>query len=250
MNRDESGNLDLRAARTPYQGGSLQGAMRKKNVRAACLYIIAILISVAATVGGFQSRPLFWLCIGLAAIAAIVATLTLEPVASRLRRAPADPYKPILSYEGIVSWGNWAFRTGPLNVQIIRIRNSQLATENQANNVTANIEYIYAGGDRFSIPAIWLAPAASGAEGAEFPCASIFLGANETRGLVFLVDDGKEYSTTADMRQILKSLKPGIWTARIKVSCDNCDALTGEMSFTVIKEGTGTRIEYGQRRWQ
>ncbi len=48
------------------------------------MYIVAIFVGVAASVGGFESRFLFWSCIAVAATAAIIATLTLEPVARRI----------------------------------------------------------------------------------------------------------------------------------------------------------------------
>jgi hypothetical protein len=50
------------------------------RIRSACLYIFAIAIGVAASVGGIESRLLFWSCISAAAVAAVLATLTLEPV--------------------------------------------------------------------------------------------------------------------------------------------------------------------------
>ena len=57
-----------------------------RNIRTACVYLIAILIGIGASVSGIQSKPLFYGCIGFAVVLAIAATATLDPVAKRLWR--------------------------------------------------------------------------------------------------------------------------------------------------------------------
>jgi hypothetical protein len=48
-----------------------------KKIRAACLYLIALVLGVAASVGDIHSKPLFWTCIGIAVVSAIVGTCSL-----------------------------------------------------------------------------------------------------------------------------------------------------------------------------
>jgi hypothetical protein len=55
-----------------------------KIVRTAILFSMAILIGVAASISGYQSRTAFWICIGLAGLCGIVAILTLKPIAKHL----------------------------------------------------------------------------------------------------------------------------------------------------------------------
>ena len=68
----------------------------QKKVRSACLFVIAILIGIAPTVGGIKSDVLFWCCIGLSAVLAIIAIGTLAPAYALLfRKAPRIEQYPV-----------------------------------------------------------------------------------------------------------------------------------------------------------
>jgi len=65
-----------------------------KAVRSAVLFSFSILISVAASIGGIQSRMAFWVCIGLAGVSGIVGILTLDPVWKRIARLGKSSNRP------------------------------------------------------------------------------------------------------------------------------------------------------------
>jgi hypothetical protein len=67
----------------------------QKKVRSACLFVIAILIGIAPTVGGIKSDVLFWCCIGLSAVLAIIAIGTLDPAYALLFREACGPSRRI-----------------------------------------------------------------------------------------------------------------------------------------------------------
>lgn len=75
----------------------------RQNVRAACLYLIALLAGLGVGVSGIQNKPLFWSCMAGCFVLVIVATCTLEPVSSRIFRKkrgalsqpPESPRKPL-----------------------------------------------------------------------------------------------------------------------------------------------------------
>lgn len=58
------------------------------------MYILALVIGVAVSVGDIHSRAILWSCVAVGVIVAIIATLTLEPIAGRIGWAAVNqaPY--------------------------------------------------------------------------------------------------------------------------------------------------------------
>ena len=137
---------------------------------------------------------------------------------------------PVLSYEGIESGGDYALSKGVHNIQAMRIKNTQLSVENDANNVRARIEYVHAGGDRFTVrEACWLEKGLDSTK--------VFLPGGETRQLVIsLVARNGSVVVSEDMHTTLRELKLGDWRARVTITADNAKPLRGEAWFTVVRD--------------
>ena len=142
---------------------------------------------------------------------------------------------PVLSYKGIESGGDYALSEGVHNIQAMKVKNTQLSVENDANNVRAKIEYVHAGGDRFTVPeARWVERGLAETK--------VFLPGGETRQLVIsLVASNGSVVVSEDMHTTLRELKLGDWSAHVTITADNAKPLRGEARFTVLRDG---RFEY------
>jgi hypothetical protein len=62
-----------------------------RKFRAALLYSIAVLVSIATGTGYIHNAAIFWFCVGLIVVLVGVATCTLEPVSSRIFHKKTTP---------------------------------------------------------------------------------------------------------------------------------------------------------------
>lgn len=151
-----------------------------------------------------------------------------------------QPFAPALAYEGITSGGNHAFTQGPLNLQVVTIRNVQLAVKNTAHNVEATIEYSHAGGDHFTVRrALWIEN--------HLRAHVVNLGGNEAQSLVILLQstDGTLYASV-DENYFERELDLGHWNTRITITANNCESLVLEGGFTLFADETRKRLAYEQ----
>ncbi len=156
----------------------------------------------------------------------------------RIEREASSSLAPILSYEGITSGGDYAFTYGPHNLQVVTIRNTQLAVKNTANNVKASVEYNHAGGNRFIVrDALWIV------DGRRWHVVN--LSGNEAQRLV-LLSRAKDQTLFAsfDENYIGRDLEVGHWNIRIMIAGDNCDPLVLEGGFTILPDEK--RLVYDQ----
>ena len=157
----------------------------------------------------------------------------------RIEHQESSSLAPILSYEGITSGGDYAFTHGPLNLQVVTIRNTQLALKNTAHNVNASIEYNHAGGDRFCIrDALWIVA------GRRYHIAN--LSGNEAQKLV-LLSRAKDRTLFAsfDENYFGRELDVGHWSVRITITGDNCEPLVLDGGFTILPDD-GKGLVYDQ----
>ncbi len=138
-------------------------------------------------------------------------------------------YQPILKYEGITGEGYFAVCGGMYRLQFMNIRNAQLAVETTANNVSACLEFVHAGGDRFFVrEALWVR---NGPQVVH----NVFLNTNTMERLAILGVD-RDGELFAVLRDGAKKLQVGKWTIRVSITADNCEPLTGDIGFTVLPE--------------
>mgnify|MGYP000882883721 FL=1 len=155
-------------------------------------------------------------------------------------------FDPRLEYEGIVGAEGGYENSALGHPQLVRIRNSQVAVENAAKDVSARIEYHHADGTMFTVTeAAWLAKddVADGVvvEGIR---SSVSIAGNEQQGFVLMqIDKDRKCWASRHMSQAVGLLDVGKWTADITVSSSTCRGLAGTIGFTILPD---KRLVYDQ----
>ena len=209
------------------------------NVRAICLYLITILLTVAASIAGFQSRTAFWWCIGLSVVLALVATSTLDPFA-RFFSWHGNTLRPRLKYVSHHS-DERAGKISAMGVPyFVRIKNVQTAGPNEANNVRAGVEYHTATRtQRCSVPkAPWfvIERLGNGAIRTAWK-SSVSLKGDEAQSFLLLISGDKDVWISKTLSIPQARLEEGNWEASMTVRSDNSNKITERIRFTVFPDG-------------
>jgi hypothetical protein len=160
-----------------------------------------------------------------------------------LGKSTGDRHAPILAYKGLNTAGPWAFCV-PLNrcfLQVLTIENIQVAVENVARNVRADIDYRHSDGvDRLCVKdAAWINtnPMGSNSPGSNIVNA-LSLSGDESQRLVVMMQREGDNAVIASMDRtdFYETLKVGHWDATIEIKADNAETLWLEGGFTVYPD--------------
>lgn len=138
----------------------------------------------------------------------------------------------------------------PLNrctLQIVEIKNSQVAVENIARNVQATIDYVHDGGDKVHVDrGTWrnVNPLHSTSPGVSL-VQSLGLSGDESQNLIITMQQegtGKAI-VLRDEGRTFEVLSIGHWSVTVQIKSDNTEPLVLTGGFTVYSDaGSGMRL--------
>jgi len=215
----------------------------------------ALIVGIGTAIYARVSRlaAVEWFVLALVAFVAIcLASFLLQK-----RAALKSQHEPILDYEGLYCPGRRAFAV-PLNacaLQVLKIKNQQVAVRNVARNVKATVDYVHAGGEKLHVEnALWenINPRHSSSPGTSI-IPSLSLAGDESQGVIISVQQDKSGKTlvlTGD-GSTYEELPEGHWSAALKITADTGRPLTLSGGFTVLPDiGGGMRLVFDTPAFQ
>jgi hypothetical protein len=174
----------------------------------------------------------------VAAISAIVGTLTLEPVARLLKWRKS--LEPKLGF-GLVHAAQLPVEKLDAFPQcvVVDVKNTQTAVANTAKNVTARIRFVHADGSNFTVTsAAWLVRRVgkTGMIEESISSSTDLEGGEEQPFVLLLIKKDSSLVALRNLDAPVGVCSVGHWTAIVRIISDNVGTIEGSIGFTVFRD--------------